>query len=63
MTALPVPVIAAIRDLAVGGGCKLIAAGDVRIAADDARFGIPIGKLGVTLYSKGGLSATEASAV
>ncbi|VBA43700.1 Short-chain-enoyl-CoA hydratase [Mycobacterium innocens] len=49
VTALPVPVIAAVRGLAVGGGCELIAACDVRIAADDARFGIPIGKLGVTL--------------
>lgn len=49
VTAIPVPVIAAVRGLAVGGGCELMAACDVRIAADDARFGIPIGKLGVTL--------------
>lgn len=49
VTALPVPVIGAVRGLAVGGGCELLAACDVRIAADDARFGIPIGKLGVTL--------------
>ncbi len=49
LTAVPVPVIAAVRGLAVGGGCELSAACDVRIATDDARFGIPLGKLGVIL--------------
>ncbi len=49
LVAVPVPVIAAIRGLAVGGGCELSTACDVRIASDDARFGIPIGKLGVIL--------------
>jgi enoyl-CoA hydratase len=49
IAAVPVPVIAAVRGMAVGGGCELSAACDVRIAADDARFGIPIGKLGVIL--------------
>jgi len=47
--ALPIPVIAMIRGLAVGGGCELAAACDVRLAAADSRFGIPIGRLGVTL--------------
>lgn len=46
---LPVPVIASVQGLAVGGGCELITACDVRIASTAARFGIPIGKLGVTL--------------
>lgn len=45
----PVPVIAMIRGLAVGGGCEIAASCDARIASDDARLGIPIGKLGVTL--------------
>lgn len=47
--ALPCPVIAMIRGLAIGGGCELAAACDVRIASSDSRFGIPIGRLGVTL--------------
>src|ERR1700739_3422829 len=49
IAAVPVPVIAAVRGMAGGGGCEVCAACDVRIAADDARFGIPIGKLGVIL--------------
>ena len=44
-----VPVVAMIRGLAVGGGCELAAACDVRIADRNARMGIPIGRLGVTL--------------
>lgn len=46
---LPQPVIAMIAGLAVGGGCELAAACDVRLADSRARFGIPIGRLGVTL--------------
>lgn len=57
LTAVPVPVIAAVRGLAVGGGCELAMTCDVRIASEDARFGIPLGKLGVIL------GFTEAEAV
>ena len=45
----PAPVVSMVAGLAVGGGCELAAACDVRIASDDSRFGVPIGKLGVTL--------------
>jgi len=57
VAALPVPVVAMISGVAVGGGCELAAACDIRLAADGSRFGIPIGRLGVTL------GYTEASAV
>lgn len=56
MSTLPVPVVAMIDGLAVGGGCELAAAADVRIVTANSRFGIPIGKLGVTL----GLTETRA---
>jgi enoyl-CoA hydratase len=49
VAACPAPVIAMVHGAAVGGGCELVAACDVRVAAADARFGIPIGRLGVTL--------------
>lgn len=57
--ATPVPVIAAIRGLAVGGGCELATACDVRIVTDDSRFGIPVGRLGVILgYTEAMAAAT-----
>jgi enoyl-CoA hydratase len=46
---VPVPVIAMVGGLAVGGGCELAASCDVRIATTQARFGLAIGRLGVTL--------------
>jgi enoyl-CoA hydratase/carnithine racemase len=41
------PTISLIRGFCVGGGLELATATDVRIAADDARFGVPIAQLGV----------------
>ena len=35
------PVIAAVNGRALGGGCELLAATDVRIAASNAQFGLP----------------------
>lgn len=49
IAAVEAPTIAAIRGFAVGGGCELSHACDLRIAADDAQIGIPIARLGVIL--------------
>ncbi|MBM3684833.1 MAG: crotonase/enoyl-CoA hydratase family protein [Actinobacteria bacterium] len=39
-TELPVPVIVAVHGVALGGGCQIALAGDIRIVAPDARFSV-----------------------
>jgi enoyl-CoA hydratase len=43
----PLPTVAAIRGYALGGGLELALACDLRIAADDAKLGLPEVSLGV----------------
>ena len=44
---LPIPVIAAVNGLAMGGGCELVMWCDFCIAASDAVFALPEGILGI----------------
>jgi enoyl-CoA hydratase/carnithine racemase len=48
------PVLAQIRGICVGGGLGLAASCDIRICADDARFRMPAGRLGLG-YSQTGV--------
>ena len=47
LAAFPRPVIAAIDGACVGGGLALAVSCDIRIAAEDSRFGLPAARLGL----------------
>lgn len=46
---IEVPTLAMLQGFAVGGGCEIAAACDLRICADNLSIGIPVGRLGVIL--------------
>lgn len=45
--AFPYPVVACLRGYAVGGGCELALACDLRLAGDDLRMGMPPARIGL----------------
>lgn len=45
----PIPVVAAIKGVCVGGGLELAAFCDIRICSQESVFGVPIARLGATL--------------
>jgi enoyl-CoA hydratase/carnithine racemase len=47
LEAVPVPVVAAINGVALGGGCEVAMACDFRLAADDATLGQPEVRIGI----------------
>jgi enoyl-CoA hydratase len=58
-TALEKPIIAMVRGFCIGGGLLTALQADIRIAADDATFGVPAARLGLG-YGYGGVSALMA---
>src|SRR5499427_7392750 len=54
LAAYPKPIISCIRGFCLGGGMQVAMLTDIRIAAQDSRFGIPAAKLGIA-YGYDGL--------
>jgi enoyl-CoA hydratase/carnithine racemase len=54
LDAFPYPAVAALNGHAIGGGLELALACDLRLAAEDAKLGMPPAKLGL-IYSHTGL--------
>jgi enoyl-CoA hydratase/carnithine racemase len=47
--ALSKPTICLIKGFCIGGGCEMSMAADLRFAADNTRFGIPVAHLGILI--------------
>lgn len=65
IAACPLPVVAAIKGVCVGGGLEIASQCDLRIAARNSRFGVPINRLGFSMApdEMKGLLALAGSAV
>src|SRR5262245_56004318 len=53
LTSLTKPLLAMIHGFCIGGGVGIAVGCDIRIAADDARFGIPAARLGLGYHYHG----------
>jgi len=49
LRACPVPVVALIQGICVGGGLEIAALADIRICGRSSRFGVPIARLGLVM--------------
>ncbi len=52
LESLTKPTIALIKGYCVGGGCELACFADLRISSDNARFGVPAARLGISIGHK-----------
>jgi enoyl-CoA hydratase/carnithine racemase len=52
MLACDVPIVAQIQGVCMGAGVEIASACDVRLAADDAKFGAPIARLGFPMAAR-----------
>ena len=49
LTEMETPTISMIHGYAIGGGCELAVATDLRVASEDSKMGIPAARLGITI--------------